>query len=90
VERCSTRAELGLVDPHGVKGLSIHDVEAAASIHQYLDEPRVANDGINNKRVSAWVWNAIRVVIVVKGDGRPGPVEERWRGWLSGVDLSVL
>jgi hypothetical protein len=32
----------------------------------------------------------IRVVIVVEGDGRPRPVEERWRGWLSGVDLSAL
>jgi hypothetical protein len=30
------------------------------------------------------------VVIMVEGDGGPRPVEEGWRGWLSGVDLSVL
>jgi hypothetical protein len=33
VERRSARAELGSTDPHGVKGFSVYDVEAAASIH---------------------------------------------------------
>jgi hypothetical protein len=33
VERCTTRAELGSNDPHGVKGLGALDVEATAFIH---------------------------------------------------------
>jgi hypothetical protein len=68
--------ELGPADPHGIKSLGIHDVEAAASVHHYHGEPRVADDGVDNKRVSAWLWNAIRVVIAVEGDGGPRPVEE--------------
>jgi hypothetical protein len=43
VERCSARVELGPTDPHGIKGLGVHDVEPAASVHQYLGEPRVLN-----------------------------------------------
>jgi hypothetical protein len=58
-----------LTDPHGVKGFSVHDVEAAASIHQYLGEPRVADDGVNNQRISAWLRDAIWVVVTVKSDG---------------------
>jgi hypothetical protein len=33
VERCSTRAKLGLTDPHGIEGLDVHDVEVTASVH---------------------------------------------------------
>jgi hypothetical protein len=87
VKRRSAWAELGLTDPQGVKGFSVHDVEAAASIHQYLGEPRVADDGVDNKRISVWLRDAIRMVITVEGDGRSKPVKEGWRGWLSGVDL---
>jgi hypothetical protein len=68
--------ELGPTDPHGIKGLSVHDVEAAASIHQYLGEPCVADDGVNDKRISAQLRNAIQVVIMVESDGRSRPVEE--------------
>jgi hypothetical protein len=59
VERCSIWAKLGPVDPHGVKGLGVHDVEVAASIHQYLSEPRIADDGVNNKWVLAQLWDVI-------------------------------
>jgi hypothetical protein len=69
MERCSARAELGLTDPHGVKGFNVHDVETAASIHQYLGEPRVADDGVNNKRISAHLRDVIPMVITVKSDG---------------------
>jgi hypothetical protein len=89
MERCSARSKLGSTDPHSVKGFGIHDVEAAASIHQYLGEPRVADDGIN-KRISARLWDAIRKVIMVESDGRSEPVEEGWRGWLGSIDLSAL
>jgi hypothetical protein len=76
VERCSARSELGLTDPYGIKGFDIHDVEATASIHQYLGESCVVDDGVNNKQISAWLRDAIWMVVVVESDGRSGPVEE--------------
>jgi hypothetical protein len=63
------RAELGPTDPHGVKGFSVHDVETIVSIHQYLGEPRVADDGVNNKRISARLRDVIQMVITIKSDG---------------------
>jgi hypothetical protein len=38
-------AELGLQDAHGIKGLNILNVEAAAPIHQHLGQALVADDG---------------------------------------------
>jgi hypothetical protein len=61
-------------------GLGVHDVEAAASVHQYLGELCATDDGFENKRVLARLWNVIRVVIMIEGDGRPGPIEEGWHG----------
>jgi hypothetical protein len=76
VEGYSARTELGPIDPHGVKGFSVHDVEVVASIHQYLSESCVADDGVDNQWISAWLRNMIRVVIMVKSDGQSGPVNE--------------
>jgi hypothetical protein len=53
VEGCSVLVEPGSANPHGIEGLGVHDVEVTTPIHQHLGEPRVANDGINNKRVLA-------------------------------------
>jgi hypothetical protein len=71
MEGCSARVELRLIDSHGIDGLSVHDVEAAASVHQYFGEPCVANDGVDNKRVLTRLWDVNRVIITVKGDGSP-------------------
>jgi hypothetical protein len=49
MKRCFTRSELGPTDPHGIKGFGVHDVESTASIHQYLGESHVADDGVDNK-----------------------------------------
>jgi hypothetical protein len=68
------------VDSHGVKTFGVHDVEAAAPVYQYFGEPRVADDGVDNKWILARLWDAIRMVIAVKSDGRSGPVEEGWCG----------
>jgi hypothetical protein len=80
VEGCSARAELGSIDLHGIEGFDVHDVEAAASIHQLLGEPRVADDGVDNQRISARLRNVIRVVVMIEGDGRSRLVEEGWCG----------
>jgi hypothetical protein len=90
VEGCFARAELGSTDLHGIKGFSVHDVEATASVHQYLGELRVADDGVDNQRISAPLRDTIRVVIMIEHDGRSRPVEEGRHGWLSGVDFSAF
>jgi hypothetical protein len=59
MERPSALVELGSTDPHGIEGFGIHYVEAAASIHQYLGEPHVADDRVNNKRISVRLLDAI-------------------------------
>jgi hypothetical protein len=59
MERRATWAELGPTNPHGVKGFGVHDVEAVASIHQYLGKSRVADNGVDNKRISARLRDAI-------------------------------
>jgi hypothetical protein len=76
MERRSAWEELGPIDPHGVKDFNIHDVVAAASIHQYLGELRVANDEVNNKQISARLWDVIQMVVTVESDGGFRPVEE--------------
>jgi hypothetical protein len=44
MKRCSSQSNARLVDAHGIKHLGVHDVEAAASIHQYLGELFHADD----------------------------------------------
>jgi hypothetical protein len=56
-------------NPHQPQGVSVEDVEAAASIHQHLGEPRVADDWIENQQVLASVGNAVRVILAPEGDG---------------------
>jgi hypothetical protein len=58
-------------NPHQPQGVRIQDVEAAASIHQHLGEPRVANEQIDNQRVLTWVGDAVRVILAAEGDGVP-------------------
>ena len=44
-------AELVQFDPHELQGVGVHDVEAAASVHERLGEASVADDGVDNERV---------------------------------------
>jgi hypothetical protein len=64
----------GQIDLQEPEGLSIDDVEAAASVHEDLGEPGVADDGVDNERVLSWARHAVRVVALVEGDGLVGPV----------------
>ena len=70
MERCSDGAEVRPVDAHLVERLGVHDVEDAASVHQYFGESLWANDRVNHRRISPWVWDAILMVGSVKGYGR--------------------
>ena len=52
VERHPGRSDVRSIDAHGVEHFGVHDVEAAASIHQYLGELLRANDWVNYERIS--------------------------------------
>jgi hypothetical protein len=46
-----TGPDRGQIDPQEPEGLGVDDVEAAASVHEDLGKPDVADDGIDNERV---------------------------------------
>ena len=52
VERCSGWVEARPVDAHLVECPGVHDVEAAASVHQYLGESLWADDWVDHKQIS--------------------------------------
>ena len=52
VERRIGRSDVRSVDAHSIERLDVHDIEAAASIHQYLGEPLHADDRVNHERIS--------------------------------------
>jgi hypothetical protein len=64
----------GQIDLQEPEGLGLDDVEAAASVHEDLGKPDVADDGIDNERVLSRARHAIGVVALVEGDGLVGPV----------------
>jgi hypothetical protein len=74
VEGRRTGPDCGQIDLQEPEGLGVDDVEAAASVHEDLGEPDVADDGIDNKRVLSWARHAVGVVALVEGDGLVGPV----------------
>ena len=69
VERRSSRLDLCSVNAHGIERLSVHDVEAATSIHQYLSESLRADDRVDHERVSPQLWGALWVVGLIEGYG---------------------
>jgi hypothetical protein len=64
----------GQIDPQESEGLGVDDVEAAASIHEDLGEPDVADDEVDDERILPWARHAVGVVALVEGDGLVGPV----------------
>jgi hypothetical protein len=69
-----TGPDRGQIDPQEPEGLGVDDVEAAASVHEDLGEPSVADDRIDNERVPSWARHAVEVVALVEGDGLVEPV----------------
>jgi hypothetical protein len=74
MERRIACPDLGQINMQELEGLGVDDVEAAASIHEDLGEPDVADDGVNNERVFSRARHAVRVVDLVEGDGLVRPV----------------
>ena len=56
VVRHPGRPDARSVKAHGIERFSVHDVEAAASIHQHLGESLRANDRVDHERISPWLW----------------------------------
>ena len=69
MERRLDGAEVRSVDAHLVECLGVHDVEVAASVHQYFCESLRANDRVDYKWVPFRVWDGIRMVSPVEGYG---------------------
>ena len=69
MERCSDGTEVRSVDAHLVEHLGVHDVKAAAPIHQYFGESLWTDDWVDHKRISPRVQDAIRMVGPIKGYG---------------------
>ena len=70
--------------------MCVHDVEAAASVHEHLGEAGVADDGVDNERVPSRVWDVVGVVLVAEGNGVIRPVEVGWRGLSDREDFPAL
>ena len=64
------RAEIRPRDAHGVEGVNVEDVEAAASIYQHLCEALLADDGVDDEWVAPWSGNVGRMVPPIKSDWR--------------------
>jgi hypothetical protein len=69
-----TGPDRGQIDLQEPEGLGVDDVEAAASVHEDLGEPDVADDGIDNERVLSQARHVVGVVALVEGDGLVRPV----------------
>jgi hypothetical protein len=74
VKRHRAGPDRGQIDLQEPEGLGVDDVEAAASVHEDLGEPDVADDGVDNERIFPRARHAVEVVALVEGDGLVGPV----------------
>jgi hypothetical protein len=69
-----TSPDHGQIDLQEPEGLGVDDVEAAASVHEDLGEPGVADDEVDDEWVLSGAQHAVGVVALVEGDGLVGPV----------------
>ena len=83
MERCPGWSDSLSVDAHDIERFSIHDVKAAASIHQHLGELLCADDRVDHEHISSRLRDAFWVVGPIKGYGELRPSEEGRRDWLS-------
>ena len=67
-------------DAHLIKDAGVEYVEATVPIHQHLGEARSAHDQADHEQVAPRMRDAIRVIFLVEGDGRLGPLEPCWEG----------
>jgi hypothetical protein len=68
----------------------VEDVEAAASVHQDLREPRVPDDRVDHQWVLTQIGDAVWVILAAEGDCVLRPIEEGGRRLLRGENLVPL
>ena len=90
MEGRARRSELQPADAHGIKGVDIEDVEAAASIHQHLGEALLTDDGVDDERVASQSRDVGGMVPLIEGDRRFRPAKEGGDSRLGGACLSVV
>ena len=66
------------------------NVEAAASIHQYLGEMSLGDDGIDDQWIAPRVGDPIRVILPIERDCALRPFEVRGRGCADCTNFSEL
>jgi hypothetical protein len=74
VKRRRACPDRGQIDLQELEGLGVDDVEVAASVHEDLGEPDVADDGVDNERIFPRAQHAVGVVTLVECDGLVGLV----------------
>ena len=68
MERCTGRSDVRPRQSRGILGLSVEVVQATPAIQQDLSQPHFVKDGVNDEWESAWLWEVVGVVGLVKGD----------------------
>ena len=68
MEGGARQVELRSGDAHGIEGVDVEDVEAAASVHQHLSEALIIDDGIDNERVVSRSRDVGGMVPLIEGD----------------------
>ena len=75
VEGKEERPQAGSRDPHGFQGVDVEDVEAAASVHQYLGQAHIADDGVDDERIAPRSRDACRMIFLIENNGRGRPLQ---------------
>ena len=55
----STTSWKGAAPPQELQGVGVEGVQVAASVHQYLGEPGVADDRVDDERVLPGIWDIV-------------------------------
>ena len=57
-------------DAHGIEGVDVEDVEAAAPVHQQLGEALLADNGVDDEQVASRSGDVGGMVPLIKSDRR--------------------
>ena len=66
--RESSLGEASTGDAHGIEGVDVENVEAAAFVHQHLGEALLEDDGVDDKRVVTRSGDVGRMVSLIESD----------------------
>ena len=73
---------------HHFQCLDVEYVDVASSIHAYLGQLVLVDDGTNDKSISALMRDPFWVIAALPSDGRVGPIQELWHIRHRGIKLS--